>query len=143
LTDIFTPAKRSAIMSRIRSNGTIPEAKLYEIVRESIGKRRRIERNVRDLPGQPDFVIPSLRLAIFADGCFYHGCPKHGHTPKSNSEYWLPKLIRNRLRDKRNRAALRKMGYRVWTVWEHCLKDGRLENTGKRLKQRLKAALAK
>jgi DNA mismatch endonuclease (patch repair protein) len=141
LADIFTATERSAIMSRIRSKGTALETRLYEIIRKCLGRRRRIDRNVPGLPGHPDIVVPSLHLAIFADGCFYHSCPKHGHKPKSNKGYWIPKLIRNRRRDKKNRAALRKLGYRVWIVWEHSLKGTKLENSGKKLSQRLRAAL--
>jgi DNA mismatch endonuclease (patch repair protein) len=135
MSDIFSAEKRSEIMSRIRSVGTSPEKRLYVILRESLGPRWRIDRNVRDLPGQPDFLVPSLRLAVFADGCFYHGCPTHGHTPKSNTAYWVPKLARNRKRDAANRRALREMGFTVFRVWEHDLKAERLG--------RLKAALDK
>jgi DNA mismatch endonuclease (patch repair protein) len=92
MADVFTPEQRSEIMSRIRSSGTTPEARLCASVREALGGRWRIDRNVRTLPGQPDVVVAGLHLAIFADGCFYHGCPEHGHMPKSNVDYWLPKL---------------------------------------------------
>src|ERR1035441_964074 len=94
MADIFDVRKRSEIMSRIRSFGTTPERRLYALVRETLGPRWRIDLNTRTLPGQPDVFIPSLRLVLFADGCFYHGCPRHGHQPKSNQEYWLPKLAR-------------------------------------------------
>jgi DNA mismatch endonuclease (patch repair protein) len=113
MADVFTPEKRSEIMSRIRSSGTTPEARLCAAVREALGGRWRIDMNVRTLPGQPDVVVPGLRLAIFADGCFYHGCPEHGHVPKSNVGYWLPKLVRNRRRDRASRRALRRMGFAV------------------------------
>jgi DNA mismatch endonuclease (patch repair protein) len=135
MADIFSVEKRSDIMSRIRSAGTSPENRLYLMLRECLGSRRRIDRNVRDLPGQPDFLIPSLRLVVFADGCFYHGCPTHGHTPKSNTAYWIPKLARNRKRDAANRKALRAMGFTVFRAWEHDLKAKRLE--------RFRAALGK
>src|SRR6266852_9488783 len=108
-------------MSRIRSKGTMVEEALYSIVRESIGGRRRIDRNVSGLPGRPDIVIPYLRLAIFANGCFYHCCSQHGHTPKSNRAYWAPKLANNSKRDGLNRARLRRLGFSVWTIWEHAL----------------------
>ena len=137
MIDIFTRAKRSAIMSRIRSCGSIPEAALYECVRQVLGHRRRVDKNVRELPGQPDCVVPSLRLAIFVDGCFYHSCPLHGHTPKSNKAYWQPKLERNARRDRVNRRKLRNMGFAVWSFWEHDLKKRRLETFTSRLKRRL------
>jgi DNA mismatch endonuclease (patch repair protein) len=141
MADIFTREERSEIMSRIRSSGTIPEARLCALVRETLGGRWRIENNVRTLPGQPDVVVPSLHLAIFADGCFFHGCPEHGHKPKSNMKYWLPKLARNRKRDRTNRRALRKMGFAVWSFWEHEFKGRRLTRTHRILERKLKARL--
>ena len=78
------------------------------------------------MPGRPDFVFPSVKLAVFVDGCFWHGCPKHGHTPASNIEYWESKLARNRQRDKRVSAELRAKGWLVIRVWEHSLKQERL-----------------
>ena len=137
MADIFSKRKRSRIMSRIRSAGTAPEIKLYEIVRATLGGRRRIDRNCANLPGRPDIIVPSLRLAIFADGCFYHGCPEHGHDPKSNMDYWLPKLARNRERDKKAVKALNAMGFRVWRVWECALKGKKLARTARSLAHRL------
>ncbi|MBZ5669334.1 MAG: very short patch repair endonuclease [Acidobacteriia bacterium] len=128
-------------MSRIRSSGTTPEARLCTLVRQALGGKWRIETNVRTLPGQPDVVVPSLHLAIFADGCFFHGCPEHGHKPKSNMKYWLPKLARNRKRDRTDRRALRKMGFAVWSFWEHELKGRRLTLTQRILARKLKARL--
>jgi len=141
MADVFTPQKRSEIMSRIRSSGTTPEARLAASVRGALGARWRIDMNVRTLPGQPDVVVPSLRLAIFADGCFYHGWPEHGHVPKSNVDYWLPKLARNRKRDGANRRALRRMGFAVWRLWEHELEGRRMAKTQLALARRLKARL--
>ena len=86
-------------------------------------------------------VVPGLRLAIFADGCFCHGCPEHGHVPKSNVQYWLPKLERNCVRDLANRRVLRKMGFAVWRFWEHELNGKRMANTRVVLSRRLKAWL--
>jgi DNA mismatch endonuclease (patch repair protein) len=142
VTDIFTVEKRSEIMSRIKSSGTSPEEKLSQLLRNLLGRRRRIERNVRTLPGQPDIVVPSLRLAVFVDGCFYHGCPKHGHNPKTNKSYWIPKLARNRARDKANRRALRGLGFSVWKIWEHSLKGGRLDHLSRSLIRRLERRIA-
>jgi DNA mismatch endonuclease (patch repair protein) len=64
-------------------------------------------------------VIPSARLAIFVDGCFWHGCPKHGRHPTSNTHYWLPKLERTLQRDRLNAARLRSLGWTVLRLWEH------------------------
>lgn len=139
MTDVFSKKKRSEIMSRIRSSGTNPEERLYRIVRQILGHRWGIQRNVTALPGQPDVYIPSLRLAIFADGCFYHGCPQHGHNPKSNRAYWVPKLIRNLQRDSSNRRKLRGGQIFVWKFWEHELKGQELWRTYERLERRFAA----
>lgn len=66
-----------------------------------------------------DVVFPTLRVAIFVDGCFWHGCPRHGNVPISNSDYWGPKLARNRQRDRRNTRDLRRAGWTVLRFWEH------------------------
>ena len=86
-------------------------------------------------------VVPGLRLAIFADGCFFHGCPDHGHVPKSRVDYWLPKLVRNRRRDRANRRALRRMGFAVWRFWEHELRGRRMARTQMALTRKLEARL--
>jgi DNA mismatch endonuclease (patch repair protein) len=137
MADVFSVQERSRVMSRIRSSGTGLEEILYAIVRESIGGRWRIDRNVSSLPGRPDIVVPTLRVAIFADGCFYHRCPTHGHIPKSNLEYWEPKLESNVRRDRRNRRKLRGIGFSVWTIWEHRLEGRRLSATRTFLGRRL------
>lgn len=121
MADIFSKRKRSEIMSRIRCAGTEPEQQLYQMVRDILGHRWKIDQNVQKLPGRPDIVIPSLRVTIFLDGCFYHSCPQHGHSPKSNRDYWVPKLMRNKARDRSNRRRLRQMGYKVLCYWEHDL----------------------
>ncbi len=138
---MFSAVRRSEIMSKIRSTGTTAEEVLYTIVREAVGSRRRIDRNVPGLPGRPDIVIPSLNVAIFADGCFYHGCPKHGHTPKSNRKYWVPKLAKNCRRDRLNRQLLRRLGFWVWAVWEHALEGRRIQRTRLLLGRRLKRVI--
>lgn len=127
MADIFKPEKRSEIMSNIRAHGSKPEERLYRLVRVILGHRWRIDRNVETLPGRPDVVVPSLRLILLADGCFFHMCPKHGRIPDTNTQYWKPKLERNVERDRQNREALRRRGYAVWRVWEHDLRGTRLE----------------
>ena len=137
MADIYSREKRSDIMSRIRSKGTKPEARLLGLVHQAIGKKRKIIENDPRLPGKPDITVPSLHLAIFCDGCFYHVCPRHGHIPKTNQRYWRAKLETNIRRDRANRARLRRMGYAVWRFWEHDLKPARIENTYAVLKRRL------
>ena len=70
------------------------------------------------LLGRPDFVFRRERVAIFVDGCFWHGCPRHARTPKSHRGYWQRKLLRNKARDRSVRRALRQQGWKVLRVWE-------------------------
>jgi len=136
--DIFTKKKRSEVMSRIKCTGTSPERWFYSLLRSALDRRFRIRKNLTAMPGRPDFLIPRLNLVIFVDGCFYHGCPKHGRIPKTNRSYWKPKLAKNRKRDLSNRRKLRRMGYFVWKFWEHDLKPMRLPQTRKTLENRLR-----
>jgi DNA mismatch endonuclease (patch repair protein) len=68
--------------------------------------------------GKPDFLIRRERLAIFVDGCFWHGCPRCGHIPKTNRAYWIAKIERNKRRDRSVSRTLRLMGFRVVRLWE-------------------------
>ncbi len=83
-----------------------------------MGYRFRLHR--RDLPGRPDLVLPRHRTVIFVHGCFWHGHDAccGNRTPKSYTDYWLPKLQRNRERDLENKAALKTLGWRVVVIWE-------------------------
>ncbi|MHA3690359.1 very short patch repair endonuclease [Akkermansia sp. AKK6] len=115
--DVFSPEKRSQVMSRIRSKDTKPE-KIIRSILHKMGFRFRI--NLKDLPGKPDIVLPKYKTIIFIHGCFWHqheGC-KIASKPKSNSEYWKSKFTRNIERDKRNQDDLRTMGYRIIVIWE-------------------------
>ena len=142
MADIFSPEKRSQIMSRIRSSHTKPEERFHEVLRKCLGHRWRIDRNVLSMPGQPDFLIPALRLVLFVDGCFYHGCPRHGHIPRSRVSYWSAKLAGNVARDGRTRRKLREMGFGVWSFWEHDLKPKRIPVTEGILRRRLTKRIA-
>ena len=122
MADIFPPKKRSEIMARIRSSGMKPERLLGQLLRELLPPGEEIVERPTDLPGRPDFYIPRLRLAVFADGCFFHGCPKHLRMPSSNREYWEKKIQRNIERDRHVRRELRRLGIRCVRVWEHELK---------------------
>ena len=137
MADIFSKAKRSEIMSRIKSHGTSPELQMVSLIRPLLTARSSVLLNCRNLPGQPDIVIPAMRLAIFVDGCFYHGCPKHGHQPKSNQGYWGPKLARNMKRDASSRRRLRRLGFSVWRFWEHELRPKALVRTQAVMRRRL------
>jgi len=71
------------------------------------------------LKGKPDIVLTKVKIAIFVDGCFWHGCPVHGTSPKSNSAYWSEKLARNRARDAEVAATLSAQGWHVIRYWDH------------------------
>ena len=119
MADVFSPAKRSAIMSRIKSRGNATtELRVVRAFRRAkITGWRRHPRNVR---GSPDFVFPRERLAVHIHGCFWHGCPKCGRMPVSRrASYWRPKIERTKARDRRNRQALRRAGYGTVQLWEH------------------------
>jgi DNA mismatch endonuclease, patch repair protein len=75
------------------------------------------------LPGNPDFVFFRERIAIFVDGCFWHGCPRCGHIPKTNSPFWQAKIQRNIERDQANIHKLCDSDFRVARIWEHELKS--------------------
>jgi DNA mismatch endonuclease (patch repair protein) len=109
------------VMAAVRSNGNrSTELRLARILRAKgiTGWRRH-----RRFPGRPDFVFPMERVAVFVDGCLWHGCPLHCRMPKSNTAYWSRKIVRNRLRDREVEALLRKSGWNVCRIWEHALGD--------------------
>src|SRR5437868_5930905 len=76
-----------------------------------------------DIPGRPDFIFPKQKIAIFVDGCFWHGCKKHCRMPSSNQTYWNKKIARNMERDRATQKTLNAAGWRVIRVWEHELKS--------------------
>jgi len=117
-TDVFTPEKRSAVMSRIRSTGNRnTELRMIELFRAHgiHGWRRNVK-----LFGKPDFVFRKERVVVFVDGCFWHGCPKpkHAPAPKTRAEWWAEKLSRNKNRDRLASRTLRAAGWRVLRIWE-------------------------
>ena len=135
MADVFTKEKRSEVMAAVRSRGNRDtELKLVAILRAAgiTGWRRH-----QPLPGRPDFVFRRQRLAVFVDGCFWHGCRWHCRMPKSRGEYWNPKIDRNKSRDKAVHSLLLFHGWRVLRIWEHSL------HSPEKVINRLKAALAK
>lgn len=115
--DVFTKAKRSEVMSRIRARDTAPELLVRRALHHA-GLRYRLHR--KDLPGRPDIVLPCLRLAVFVNGCFWHShrsC-KYAALPKTNSHYWRAKLTETRRRDARAIRALHSLGWDVEVLWE-------------------------
>jgi DNA mismatch endonuclease (patch repair protein) len=120
MPDVFTKAKRSEVMSRIRGRGNKDtELALMKLLRRHHVTGWRRNQNVF---GKPDFVFWQVRLALFVDGCFWHGCPKHCNTPANNRAFWKTKLAANQARDRRVNRELRKLGWRVVRIWEHDLK---------------------
>lgn len=138
MSDDLTQAQRHKNMSHIRSSSTAPELTVRKYL-FSQGFRYRI--NDRRYPGHPDIVLPKYHTIIFVNGCFWHqhpGC-KYAVVPKSNSDYWIPKLQRNVERDKENYSQLMKMGWNVEIVWECELKtEEKCKQTLSRLTENLR-----
>lgn len=120
--DSVSREKRSEIMALVRSKGTRPEMAVRKLV-WSLGYRYRLHR--KDLSGCPDLVFPGRRKVIFVHGCFWHRHKRCAlaRMPKSRLDFWRPKLESNALRDKKNKRALARHGWKVLTVWECELKD--------------------
>lgn len=131
MPDVFTKAKRSEVMSRIRSRGNKDtELRLCAVFRTQgiTGWRRHVSLTLKSPATQqgpvrgrvrPDFVFRREKIAIFVDGCFWHGCPEHYRRPKGNRRFWDAKITRNIERDAVVTKALRKAGWRVLHLWEH------------------------
>jgi DNA mismatch endonuclease (patch repair protein) len=123
-TDVFDEATRSAVMRRVKGRDTAPELTVRRAL-TALGARYRLHR--ADLPGKPDIVMSGRKLTLFVHGCFWHGhdCARGARVPKTNHDYWVGKVARNRARDDRSREALAALGWRVEAIWECELKDGR------------------
>jgi DNA mismatch endonuclease (patch repair protein) len=143
-----------ALAKLLRANGISGWRRQVNV---SVGRRRREEahsKNPRSMPHapksvraslprllrvKPDFVFLKLKLAVFVDGCFWHGCPQHATKPKNNRAFWQRKLSGNRARDAVVTRTLRRAGWRVLRIWEHDLNRRREA----RLLPRIRRALAK
>lgn len=114
--DTRTAEQRSRIMRAVRTKDTGPEMVVRRTA-HALGLRFRLNR--KDLPGSPDLVFPKYCAAIFVHGCFWHGhdCSKGG-LPKSRTEYWVPKIAANMVRDERKAQELSERGWRVLTLWQ-------------------------
>ncbi|MGF1543831.1 MAG: very short patch repair endonuclease [Parvularculaceae bacterium] len=115
-------AQRSAIMRAVRARDTGPEIALR---RALFARGLRYRLHAARLPGKPDIVFPGRRAVVFVHGCFWHGhdCPRGARTPKTNTDYWLAKIARNRARDDRRLNELAGLGWRVRVVWECEIKN--------------------
>lgn len=115
--DKLSSEKRSRLMSRVRQYDTAPEMLLRRAL-WSAGLRYRLRPSPK-LPGSPDLVFTKAKIAVFVDGCFWHGCPIHGTQPKSNVEFWRRKIARNQERDGQVDNKLTLLGWRVARMWQH------------------------
>lgn len=122
--DTFSRAARSRIMARVRSQRN----KSTELKIISILKREGLKGWRRNSPlyGKPDFIYPKQRIALFVDGCFWHGCPKCCRMPSAHRTYWMNKIERNKIRDKQVTKFLKKNGWRVIRIWEHEIKTSKI-----------------
>lgn len=125
--DVVDKATRSRMMAGIKSRDTKPELEVRRFLHKS-GLRYRL--HGRKIPGKPDIVLPRHRAVVLIHGCFWHQHPrcKFAYVPKSRPEFWIPKLAANVARDKRNAIELRKLGWRIFTVWECQITTIRLRN---------------
>ena len=114
--DTLSPEERSDRMSRIRGSDTRPELLVRRYL-PGLGVRYRL--HPARLPGRPDLLLPKHGVAIFVHGCFWHAhsC-QQGRVPGTRSQFWQDKFEANRVRDARNARALRRLGWRVLTIWE-------------------------
>jgi len=116
------PPGRSRNMRAIRSSGnTSTEMRLASLLTKN--RIRGWRRHPSNILGNPDFIFERRRLAVFVDGCFFHGCPRCGHIPKTNKAYWAAKISHNRERDLRVSRKLRRKGFRVVRIWECQLRN--------------------
>ena len=122
MTDIYTPEKRSQIMSGIKNRDTGPE-RLVRSALHRLGFRFRLSH--RDLPGKPDVVITRAKVAVFVNGCYWHShhCKKGISRSRTNAEFWYKKISDNVRRDARVREDLERLGWRVVTIWECQTRD--------------------
>ncbi len=129
--------KTSKVMSAIRSKNTKPELTLrLMLCSEGLNKYRLHSKNI---VGKPDIVLPKKKVALFVNGCFWHGCPYcKPKMPKTNIVFWRNKISTNKLRDKRNNRELKKSGWQPITVWACHLRDSRGRN---RVMNRIHTAL--
>lgn len=108
-------------MAAVRRRDTAPELLLRRAL-HSCGLRFRLD-TPAGLPGSPDIRFSRARVAVFVDGCFWHGCQQHGSQPKTNAAFWSAKITRNRRRDQEVDTALEQLGWSVVRVWEHEIKQ--------------------
>jgi len=117
--DVLSPEQRRRCMAHNKGQNTKPELALRRLC-WAAGLRYRLHAK---LPGRPDFVFVREKVAVFVDGCFWHGCPLHYVAPATRSEFWKNKLETNRARDLKVTTDLIASGWLVIRIWEHELKN--------------------
>ena len=120
MADVFEPAVRSYVMSRVKGKNTKPEMEVRSFLHRR-GFRFTLHGKFRGgiLPGRPDIVLPKYRMVVFVHGCFWHaheGC-RHFTIPETRTEWWKDKLLGNRARDQNHRIQLEEMGWKVHVIW--------------------------
>ncbi|MFD1255834.1 very short patch repair endonuclease [Mucilaginibacter terrae] len=129
MADIFSSIRRSEIMSSIKGKNTKPELRVRKVLHR-LGFRFRL--HDKRLPGTPDIVLKKYKTVIFVNGCFWHGhteCRRGVSMPKSRTEFWQNKISNNRERDVKKIEELKKIGWKVISVFECELKSRNIENT--------------
>lgn len=137
MADIVSEKKRSEMMSRIRNKNTKPEMLVRRFL-HSVGFRYRL--HVNDMQGKPDLVFPKYKTVLFINGCFWHGhdgC-KYFVIPKTNTDWWLNKIQKNKQRDIKNYQMLRESGWKIIVIFECELKKEQIDQTLSKLKYDLK-----
>lgn len=118
MADNLTYEQRKRCMQSNRSKWTSIEILLHNYL-----KGNKIKHKMHpNIDGSPDILLVNKNIAVFIHGCFWHKCPKCYKEPKTNIEYWIPKIDKNNKRDKQNTRILKKQGYLVRVIWEHDLK---------------------
>jgi DNA mismatch endonuclease (patch repair protein) len=117
--DVLTPRQRSHCMSQIRGKNTGPEL----VIRKALWALKLRYRTHAAIPGRPDIIFSAARVAVFIDGCFWHGCALHGVRPKTNRDFWREKIHKNKARDRRVTRLLFAEGWSVLRFWEHEIED--------------------
>ena len=122
MADVFSAKKRSQIMSAIKDKGNATTEKRFRTLLKQ-NKLYGWRVNVTSLPGKPDFIFSKQKIAIFLDGCFWHGCPRcRFKKPKTNNDFWKNKILNNKKRDKSVNRKLKDRNWKVLRIWEHDLK---------------------
>ena len=131
MADNLTPEQRHKNMTHIKSSNTKIEK---DITKALWNLGYRFSKNVKDLPGKPDIAIKKYKIVIFLDSCFWHKCPEHFKKPKSNLEYWEPKIKRNVERDAEINSYYKQKNWHILRIWEHEVKKD-FDNTLLKIKK--------